>query len=164
MVKWFAKANDDVLSHCRCSDTLAATTGQTDCPWCGCGWLISCRECHKAFVFAKIVEVDATYDQLLAEDAQRRGLKSVTQDDIRDVAASMERALAPFPIGATIVYLDGEYFLVDATNIEFEGLYARHKLERLPHAIALEQPEHLRAFLSDTKYWLAHERPNRHDE
>ena len=163
MVKWFAKANDDVLSHCRCTVALAATTGQLDCPWCGCGWLISCMECRKAFTFAKIVEVDFTYEQLLADDWRKRGHQS-DPPDASGFAAWLERALARFPVGATIVYLDGDYFSPDETDIAFEGLYAHHKFDRLPHAIALSQPSYLDDTLGDSAYWLERERPDRNDD
>ena len=55
MVKYIAKANNDVLSHCQCADTLAAGPAQLDCPWCGCGWLFSCIKCRKAFTFGRVV-------------------------------------------------------------------------------------------------------------
>lgn len=161
MIKWFAKANDDVISHCKCENALAATNGQLDCPWCGCGWMISCIDCRRGFIFARIVEVDSTYEAVLTTDARNRGLKAVTAAAIRDYAAWMSEALAPFPIGATIVYLDGDYFQADATNIQFEGLYARHDLDRLPHAISLEQPNYLREVLGDPSYWRERERPDR---
>lgn len=161
MTKWFAKANNDVLSHCRCTDALAATNGQLDCPWCGCGWMISCIECRKGFIFARIVEVDSTYEDILAQDAKTRGLRNVTEKEISDYAAFMREMLEPFPIGATIVYLDGEYFLVDAANVEFEGIYAHHKLDRLPHAVARNESEYLRRVLGDPKYWQERERPDR---
>ena len=161
MVKWFAKANDEVLSHCRCEGALAATTGQLDCPWCGCGWLISCMDCRKAFTFAKIVEVDSTYEQLLAADWRKRGHTGEQPSDTPKFAAWMEAALAQFPVGATIVYLDGDYLSVDSTDVEFEGIYARHSLERLPHAISRERPGYLREVLGDAAYWQDREIPDR---
>jgi hypothetical protein len=164
VTKWFAKANDDVISHCRCEGALAATEGQFDCPWCGCGWLISCIECRKAFTFAKIVDVDSTYEEILTKDAKTRGLKTVTPEDIAHYAATMRDLLAPLELGATIVYLDGRYFQIDETDIEFEGFHARHKLDRLPHALTREDPDYLLRTLGDMQYWSDRERPNRHDD
>lgn len=54
--KFFFKADDDVLSHCTCTDAPAQSSSQLDCPWCGCGWLISCATCGKAFTFAEVRE------------------------------------------------------------------------------------------------------------
>jgi hypothetical protein len=161
MIKWFAKANDSVISHCRCISALAATNGQLDCPWCGCGWMISCIVCRKGFIFARIVEIESTYEEVLATDTRNRGLKNVTAAAIADCASWMRDTLAPFPVGETIVYLDGGYFEVDARNIEFEGIYARHTLDRLPHTISLEKPDYLRHVLGDPNYWYERERPNR---
>ena len=67
------KANDEVLSFCACQQPLVALPGQLDCPWCGCGWLASCIECRKAFTFAKVVDVDLTYEQIVRRDAINRG-------------------------------------------------------------------------------------------
>ncbi len=58
MPKFLFKANDDVLSYCSCVGEPAMSTGQLDCPWCGCGWLISCAKCGKAFTYAVVRETD----------------------------------------------------------------------------------------------------------
>lgn len=164
MVKWIAKANDDVLSHCRCTGVLSATTGQFDCPWCGCGWLISCIECGRAFVYARVIETDRAYTDIAAEDARNRGLKNVTAEDVEAVAETMQAQMEAFSVGATLVYLDGKYFPIDTCAIDFEGFFAFHKLDRLPHAVALEDASYLSSFLGDRRYWLDRERPNRHED
>ena len=73
----------------------------------------------------------------------------------------MAADLAPFAVGQIVVYLDGSYWPLDATDIAFDGYYASHRLARLPHAEALEEPERLRALLGDKGYWLDRERPDR---
>jgi len=164
VVKYIAKANDDVLSHCACTGALASPPGQLDCPWCGCGWMICCTECGKAFVYAKIVEVDATYKDLISADYRRRGYKTVSNENIAQDADAMERALTPFRVGEVIVYFDGSYFSLEGDGpVEFEGWYASHKLDQLPHVVACNDPAHLRGLLGETSYWLERELPDRLD-
>jgi hypothetical protein len=71
---YLAKANDDLVSHCRCArpDALISSPCQMDCPWCGCGWLFICSRCRKAFTFAQAVEVNETWEQ--TADRTIRGL------------------------------------------------------------------------------------------
>ena len=68
MVTYITKANDNVLSHCTCKGVIASGPAQMDCPWCGCGWLITCMNCRKAFTFARVIELDSTYEDIAAED------------------------------------------------------------------------------------------------
>lgn len=135
--------------------------GQLDCPWCGCGWMIACSKCTKSFIFAEVREIDEPLIDLVRREAAIRGLTSLTEADFLDWAESMTEALAPFAHGDVVVYLDGVYWPVDSTNIEFTGFYASHKLARLPHAEALSDPGHLRAVLGEKSYWTERERPDR---
>jgi hypothetical protein len=161
MIKYIAKANDNVISHCKCRAPLASPPGQLDCPWCGCGWMICCTDCGKAFVYGKVVNADDTYDTLIRMNYVRRGYTNVTDEELQNDARMMEEMLTPFEVGDIVVYFDGCYFSVGEEPIEFEGLYASHKLDRLPHAIALKRPEYLREVLGDVNYWLSRERPER---
>ena len=159
--KFLFKANDDVLSFCQCENQPALSEGQLDCPWCGCGWMISCSKCTKSFVYAEVRETDIPLIELGRREVAARGLKTVTEDDIRQWAESMAEELEPFAVGDIVVYLDGTYWRVDATDVEFDGYYASHSFDRLPHAEALEDPAVLRAVLGDKQYWLDRERPDR---
>ena len=140
MVKYLSKANDDVLSHCACTDTLAAGPAQLDCPWCGCGWLTTCIKCRRAFTFARVVDVDRTYADIVREDFAARG----------DTALDEE-------VGDIVVYLDGSYLPLDTENFAYDGWFAQHDFDRLPHALALEQPNALRDTLGDKQYWVDRE-------
>ena len=160
MPKFLFKANDKVLSHCACIGEPAMSTGQLDCPWCGCGWLISCSKCAKGFTFATIAETDIPLAQLGQREAKRRGL-NVTKQDIEDWASGMAQSLEPFDVGETVVYLDGEYWALDSRDIKFDGFFARHELPILPHAEALERPEVLRGLLGNQSYWLDRALPER---
>jgi predicted RNA-binding Zn-ribbon protein involved in translation (DUF1610 family) len=156
MVRYLAKANDDVLSHCTCTNELAAGPAQLDCPWCGCGWMISCIKCRKAFTFARVVEVDRTYADIVREDFAARG-SDVDEEDIAHGAEWMANALADLAVGDIVVYLDGVYLKADTTNFVYDGWFAQHDFDRLPHAVALEQPSALRDMLGNKQYWLDRE-------
>ena len=99
--------------------------------------------------------------ELARREAQTRGLKDVTKADIQLWVDDMTEALSHFEAGDTVGYLDGAYWTVDATQLEFDGYYASHKLNRLPHADALNDLPSLRAMLGDKQYWLDRERPDR---
>jgi hypothetical protein len=111
MVKYITKANNDVLSHCQCDNEIAAGPSQLDCPWCGCGWLISCMKCRKAFTFARVVDVDRSYADIVREDFANRG-ETVGEDEIEHGAEWMAGAMADLTVGDTVVYLDGSYLPV----------------------------------------------------
>jgi hypothetical protein len=158
--KFMFKANDDIVSFCACEDVPAMSSGQLDCPWCGCGWLFSCSRCTKSFVFAEVRLTDIPLLELGRQEAAVRGL-TVTEEEIAEWAESMATAFDDFEVGDVIVYLDGEYWHRDATDIAFEGLYARHRLDRLPHAEALSDPPLLERVLGDANHWFDRELPDR---
>ena len=162
MVKYLAKANNDVLSFCTCEKPLAAGPSQLDCPWCGCGWLICCMDCGKAFVFAEVVDVDRTYEDIVGADFRRRGY-NLEEDEIKGAARWMAEAMEPFRLGDIVVYLDGCYFPVRERDIDFEGDFAEHRFDRLPHFLALERKEALVEALGGKSYWFERERPDRGD-
>ena len=161
MAKFIFKANDEVLSHCKCVGEPAMSTGQMDCPWCGCGWLISCSRCAKAFTYAVVKETEVPLAELGRREAKRRGLTSVTEQDHEAWAAGMAEALEPFRVGDIVVYLDGQYWLLGQRNVRFEGYYATHDLVELPHAKALRDPSALGAILGEKAYWIDRERADR---
>lgn len=156
MVKYLVKANNDVLSHCQCEDAPAAGPVQLDCPWCGCGWLFSCIKCRKSFTFARVVEVDRTYADIVHEDLAKRS-SAVDEEDVEQGAEWMAEALADVAVGDIVVYLDGSYLNIDITNFAYDGWFAQHDFDRLPHAVAREQPAALRDTLGDKEYWLERE-------
>ncbi len=155
--KFLFKANDDVLSHCRCEGAPAMSEGQLDCPWCGCAWLIACSQCNKAFTFAEVRETDIPLLELGRREAETRGLKDITDEQVADWAEGMAETLSHFEVGDIVVYFDGLYWRIDETDIAFKGFYAAHDLERLPHAEALSDPGYLDRMLGDPNYWLDRE-------
>jgi predicted RNA-binding Zn-ribbon protein involved in translation (DUF1610 family) len=160
MNKYLFKANDNVISHCHCDDAPAMSTGQLDCPWCGCGWLISCSKCRKAYTYGVIALTDRSLIDLGREEVKSRGLTNVSEQEIAEWAEGMSEAFEPFSIGETIVYLDGSYFSLDATDIEFDGYFAHHEFKVLPHKVAMSDTAQLDAILGDPTYWRKRELPD----
>ena len=76
MTKFFFKANDEVISHCRCKNEPAMSTGQMVSPWCGCSWLIACSKCAHAFTFAEVRETKLSMDRLARREAKTRGVEA----------------------------------------------------------------------------------------
>ena len=161
MPKFLFKANDDVISHCRCENEPAASTTQLDCPWCGCGWLISCSKCLKAFTYGVIRDVDEPIIEIGKREALKRGYDDITEAEHVAWAEAMENEFASYNIGQTVVYIDGSYFPVDASNVAFDGYFARHSFVTLPHWDALTNPAALRSVLGEESYWLSRELQDR---
>lgn len=161
MTKFLFKANNEILSHCNCENEPAISEGQMDCPWCGCGWLISCSRCGKAFTLAEIRETNISMEELGRREAAARGLSNISEDNIRDWAGGMTEALAPFAVGDIVIYLDGCYWNIEAENIKFDGYFASHDFDQLPHAKARNDPEALRGILGNVEYWTDRELPDR---
>ncbi|HVY90660.1 MAG TPA: hypothetical protein VG942_17470 [Hyphomonadaceae bacterium] len=159
MTRYVVKANNDVLSHCKCEFALAANPAQADCPWCGCGWLIPCLTCHRVFTYGVVIEHDDVRSLILRDNAANR--VELTASEVDESIAWWEKSLADYPVGHKVVYLDGWYFGVEETQLAFEGWYAVHDLRRLPHAEALSDPARLRAVLGDVSYWRDRERLDR---
>ena len=108
--KFIFKANDDVLSFCACEGAPAMSSGQLACPWCGCGWMISCSRCKQSFIFAEVREIDISLIELGRREAAARGFTGVTEEEIAQWAEDMAEVFAPFEVGDILVYLDGEYW------------------------------------------------------
>ena len=159
MPKFFFKKNDKVLSYCQCVNEPANSSIQLDCPWCGCGWLFTCSKCQKAFTFAEVRETDQSLLELGRRDLTARC--PVSENEIAAWAQAMSEVLDCFKLGDTVIYLDGSYWTVDATDVEFTGDFAAHKLAYLPHAEALSEPSRLQTVLGNKDYWLSRERPDR---
>lgn len=146
------KANDDLVSFCECAAPIA-TTGQLDCPWCGCGWLFSCATCHKAFTFGEVVETPMTdldvAKALCRDDAPE-------DHEAKGAIEWLDWELEDKSIGDRVVYLDGAIVDVRSREVAFNGWFARHELTAVPHAVARDRNE-LDAQLGDKTYWLERE-------
>ena len=153
---YLKKANDDLVSHCDCEDGRISFPPQMDCPWCGCGWLFTCLSCRKAFAFAQAVELDITWEELAHEDWKASGFfTEFGAYEVNNWVSEMKQYLSCVTLGQTYVSLDGGLFSTEARDIDFEGIYARHHFERLPHMEGLVKPALINKTLANTMYWRA---------
>lgn len=123
---------------------------------CGCGYLIGCIKCRKTFTFARVVDVDRSYADIVREDFTARGA-AFDDEDVENGAEWMAAALADTAVGDIVVYLDGAFLRLDTTNFAYDGWFAQHDFDQLPHAQALKQPTALQDTLGDKEYWLERE-------
>jgi hypothetical protein len=149
------RASSDGVCFCDCKDCLMAVPDQLDCPWCGCGWLLTCDKCGKAFTFGKVVEIDADLDDLIRADLAKRGY---SKRDVKEFAGParelMDIVLSDLEKDVEYVYLDGVLIPIDAEGpIEFEGMHSRHWLDSLPHLGLRSDPDALAGSLADPEYW-----------
>ncbi len=156
--KILVKANDDLISFCQCDQEAIATSGQADCPWCGCGWLFTCVKCRKAFTFARISETTRSYEEIAQEDIFNQCAEKLALDDedILEQAEWMRKELKDLSIGTQCVILDGRIIPTETKNIEFDGWFAHHKFESVPHITASDKAG-LSKILSDIEYWSSRE-------
>jgi hypothetical protein len=155
---YLKKANNDVVGNCKCKDGRISYPPQMDCPWCGCGWLFTCMSCRKAFTFAIGVELETAWEDLAREDWKAWGLTRISRKNIDSWISDMKALLASVKVGHLYVCLDGKVFKKNARNIEFEGLYASHKFDQLPHLLAIRDAAIVDEHLGSTQYWLSHKR------
>ena len=152
-VVFLTKANNDVISHCKCKTTLIGEPSQMDCPWCGCGWLFLCAKCHKAFTFARAEEVDLTWEQLAHNDLDGKRGRQPTAEEIQEWIGFMKILLKGVEVGKLYAYIDGWVFATDETDLQFEGWHARHELSHVPQAIAVKDAAVLDTTLGSQEYW-----------
>ena len=151
---YLKKANNDVVGNCKCKDGRISYPPQMDCPWCGCGWLFTCMTCRKAFTFAVGVELEATWEDLSREDWKAWGLTRISTKNIKSWIADMKALLGDVKVGETYACIDGKVFPKDSRKIEFDGIYASHKFDRLPHVLALRDNKIVDQVLTNTEYWF----------
>src|SRR5258706_163464 len=159
---YLAKANDDVISHCRCRTALITWPPQMDCPWCGCGWLFTCIECHKAFTFAKGVLIDESLEEIATKDIRSRFEREPESDEIANWLKGMRVLLKGIELGREYVYLDGYFIPSDSESVTFEGWTARHDLPHMPQAEARSDGTILDRSIGAINYWRT--RRVEHDE
>jgi hypothetical protein len=150
---YLVKANNSLISHCTCSNAVIGTPAQMDCPWCGCGWLFVCRECRKAFTFARAEEMEQTWQELAHRDLDGKWGRQPTPEDIEQWISFMKMVLRDVKVGKEYVYIDGWVFPTDSKNILFEGVYARHDLDTVPQVEALADRKALERTLDCERYW-----------
>ncbi|NQZ10978.1 MAG: hypothetical protein HRT35_27815 [Algicola sp.] len=147
------KANDDLVSHCKCQQGIVGEPGQMDCPWCGCGWLFSCSKCRKAFTFAIAVEIDKTWEELASEDLYSYNKQTPVVASIADWIENMKAMTGHIELGKSYVYLDGAFIPADMQDFKISGWKTTHKFDTVPQVAALEEPGVIELILSNPDYW-----------
>lgn len=162
MFKTLVKANDDLISFCRCAPAFA-TSGQADCPWCGCGWLFTCVDCRKAFTFARVAETEFSPEDLARRDFLRFGIKDadLKAEHIAAKAEWLSDQIEDLEVGTVCIILDGCVLPVEARDVAFDGWFARHAFDRPPQVAADGDRNVLEAMVGTAQYWLDRERPDR---
>jgi hypothetical protein len=152
---YLVKANNDLVSHCKCNDTPITFPPQMDCPWCGCGWLFTCIACRKAFTFACGVLVNEPWEETARRDMRNGWKREPSEGDVRQWVGAMQELLADVKLGGQYVCLDGLIIPTDAPGIRFEGWHSRHDLEFVPQVAALGERTVIDNLLANREYWLS---------
>ena len=154
---YLQKYNDDLISHCKCETAIAAYPPQMNCPWCGCGWLLTCIECRKAFTFAVAVELNTTWEDLAKKDIEQRNHCVASDEDIFNWVESMKEIFADIELGKSYVCLDGYIIPTDAKQVDIEGWMSEHKFDFVPQVKALKDRSVIDNYLSNSEYWYKNE-------
>jgi len=157
-IVYLKKANDDLVSFCRCGDGHITYPPQLACPWCGCGWLFTCIECRKAFTFSQGVEIETSWEELARRDITNRHYKALTDAEVARWIDAGKSLLADVRPGRLYVCIDGRVFEREARGVEFEGWYGRHRFEQMPHVAALIDSTVKTNLLGSEAYWRSHAR------
>lgn len=152
-IVFLQKANDELISHCRCDVAWIGAPAQMDCPWCGCGWLFVCPRCRKAFTFARAVTTELTWEQLAHLDLDGKYGVQPTPEDIEQWIGYLQMLTKGLEVGREYVYLDGWVIPTDETDFVVEGAHARHELAAVPQTLALSDRQTLEATIGSRAYW-----------
>jgi hypothetical protein len=152
---YLRKANDDFVSHCKCdrADALISSPGQMDCPWCGCGWLFTCRRCRKAFTFAEGVEIDESWDVSGSRDIRAFFRREPEPGEVEEWVGFMKIFLKGVQCGDKYVYFDGYVIPATAGGVTIEGWHPHHQLDFVPQVAALSDTEIRDGLLCSPEYW-----------
>ena len=155
MPLYLRKANDDLVSHCRCSksEALISSPAQMDCPWCGCGWLFICSRCRKAFTFAEAFETSEPLKKIGEQVLLQSNGESPTKKEVTDWTEWMKILLKGIKTGQQYVYFDGWMISTSEKDVHIDGWHSRHDLDFLPHVSALAGDRLLPEILGSTEYW-----------
>ncbi|MDX2172566.1 MAG: hypothetical protein SFY56_05555 [Bacteroidota bacterium] len=147
------KANDNLVSFCKCGDGRITYPAQADCPWCGCGWLFTCITCRKAFAFAKCVQLETSHEYLAKEDLRNYFKREPTDAEVNKWVEEIKELLASVEKGEEYVILDGKLINSTETNLHFKGWFASHELNSIPQVDAMDNFELIHHHLTNQGYW-----------
>jgi hypothetical protein len=154
---YLRKADDNLVSHCRCTkaDALISSPCQMDCPWCGCGWLFICSQCRKAFTFAEAFEIDESWEATADRTIRALYQHEPEPGETEEWAGFMQILLKNIEPGQHYVYFDGWVFSTTAEGVRVEGWHSQHDLDFIPQVAALDNPDVRASLLSSKEYWLS---------
>jgi hypothetical protein len=152
---YLRKANDDLVSHCKCAraDALISSPSQMDCPWCGCGWLFICSRCRKAFTFAEGVKVDESWEETGDRTIRALYRREPEAGEVEEWVGYMKTLLKGVKPGEQYVYLDGYVIPTTAAGVTIEGWHAHHDLDFVPQVLAMDDPGVRDDLLASRAYW-----------
>ena len=151
--RFLVKANNDLISFCKCTDALVGAPNQLSCPWCGCGWLWTCMNCRKAFTFARCTIIDDPWIELAKRDLRFDSDKNLNDDDLQDWVSIMQELLLEMHVDGEYVYLDGFAVPTDVPGIRAKGIHTSHDLNYVPQMAVLKDPSILESVLRNPEYW-----------
>jgi hypothetical protein len=162
--QYLRKANDNLVSHCKCerAHALISPPGQLDCPWCGCGWLFICSTCRKAFTFAEGIVLNEPWADTARREIHAAYGREPEPGEVDEWVDGMKVLLSQVERGKLYVYFDGYIIPVTADGIDIEGWYARHHLDFVPQIEATSDPQAFDGLLCSREYWQSDriERPD----
>jgi hypothetical protein len=155
---YLRKANDDLVSHCKCAkgDALISSPGQMDCPWCGCGWLFICSRCRKAFTFAEGFDVGESWEETGDRTVRALYQREPEPGEVEEWVGFMKILVKGVKPGAVYVYLDGYVIPTTAEGITIEGWHSHHDLDFVPQVAARDDPSIRNDLLCSRDYWQSH--------
>jgi len=152
---YLVKDNNKLVSWCKCRQALITYPPQAECPWCGCGWLFTCIKCRKAFTFTRGLWVNETWEATARCDLTNQSGSEPSQKEIKEWVESMKRLLGQVEVGQKYVCLDGRIIPTNAPGVHFDGWFARHDFDFIPHVAALRDPKVEDDYLGNPAYWFA---------
>jgi hypothetical protein len=160
---WLVADDLDQSWWCKCRE------GIVDAPWHnkqmppsdGSGWLWTCANCSRAFMFAKAVFIRKTLDELAERrtprvqryiDIGREGPDRIvtllaTPEDWLAIAQPLAEQLEE---GKRYVFFDGHVLPAKSGPVKFTGLFRSHDLPELPHL----SDELLQQTIGNSDYWF----------
>ncbi len=144
---------------CECPAPTPATIGnQFDCPWCGCGWMLSCVACRRGFVFAVAEDRGESIADLVARQAAHHAedfpsVAPATPAEQAEIASYYEKWYRVLTPGARYVVFDDVIVPVTAPRCYVRGAYGEHRLAYVPQVAAALDQKVLRDVLCAPKYW-----------
>lgn len=161
---WLIADDPDQAWYCNCR------VGIVDAPWHdttthpvgGTGWLWTCANCSRAFMFARAVMLRGSLEKIAKKKTPRTqkviSMNGKTDErvllaDSSEWLALTNRLQATIKEGERYVFFDGHAIPAQHGPIKFSGLYRSHDLPDLPHL----SESLFNQTLANAEYWVTPE-------